>query len=126
VLTVKLTGRTSLRAAEGYARGILNLLKLKVPTPDHTTLSRRARQLEVELGARLDPNKRHVLAVLVARSPGDASCLTRLGGPPNIQRTCVTAAIRSSTLWIMRQGPLYPPILSAQKKSPPLWMATMQ
>jgi IS5 family transposase len=88
VLTVKLMGRTSLRAAEGYVREILGLLKLAVPTPDHTTLSRRARQLEVELGARLDPNKRYVL---VADSTGlkvfgEGEWKTKVHGT-NIHRT---------------------------------------
>jgi IS5 family transposase len=88
VLAVKLMQRCSLRAAEGYVRAILVLLKLAVPTPDHTTLSRRARKLEVALGARLDPNKRYVL---VADSTGlkvfgEGEWKTKVHGT-NIHRT---------------------------------------
>src|SRR5215204_5165148 len=43
VLTLRLVFHLALRQAEGFARSVLRLLRLDLPVPDHTTLSRRSR-----------------------------------------------------------------------------------
>lgn len=48
-LTLRLVFRLPLRQTEGFVRSILALLRRDLEAPDHTTLSRRARQLEVAL-----------------------------------------------------------------------------
>jgi hypothetical protein len=55
VLTLRLVFHLALRQAEGFARGVLQLLGMALPVPDHTTLSRRGqafagRQARVQLG----------------------------------------------------------------------------
>jgi IS5 family transposase len=57
-LTVRAVYRLALRQAEGLVRSIFALLGLALPIPDHTTLSRRGRTLQldrrVSAGGRLD------------------------------------------------------------------------
>jgi hypothetical protein len=43
VLILRLVFHLALRQAEGFARSVLRLLRLDLPVPDHTTLSRRSR-----------------------------------------------------------------------------------
>lgn len=50
VLTLKAVFHLRLRQAEGFVRSLLELLKLELPVPDYTTLSRRAKTLDVSLG----------------------------------------------------------------------------
>jgi len=47
VLSVRLVFKQALRQAEGFVESILGLMGLDLKTPDHTTLSRRAKGLEV-------------------------------------------------------------------------------
>jgi hypothetical protein len=47
-LTVHAVYRLALRQAEGLIRSIFGLLGLALPMPDHTTLSRRGRALQIE------------------------------------------------------------------------------
>jgi len=49
VLTLKAVFHLSNREVEGLVRSLLKLMRVRLPTPDHTTLSRRAGQLEVPL-----------------------------------------------------------------------------
>jgi len=48
-LMLRLLFRRPLRQTEGFLRSLLALLDLDLDTPDHTTLSRRARSLDVQL-----------------------------------------------------------------------------
>jgi hypothetical protein len=48
-LTLRLVYRLPLRQAEGFLRSLLNIMGLDLDTPDHTTLSRRSRQLNIAL-----------------------------------------------------------------------------
>jgi IS5 family transposase len=48
-LTLRLVFRLPLRQTEGFVRSILALMQSDLDAPDHTTLSRRAQQLDVEL-----------------------------------------------------------------------------
>ncbi len=50
-LTLRLAFRLPLRQAEGFLRSLLELLDISLEAPDHTTLSRRSRDLKVNLGA---------------------------------------------------------------------------
>lgn len=63
LLTVKMLLRLSLRAVEGFACGMARIAQAHWPVPDYSTLSRRERKLQVDLGAALRPGKRHVLLV---------------------------------------------------------------
>jgi len=50
-LTLRILFRLPLRQTEGFVGSLLRLLDLDLTSPDHTTLSRRAKQLDVELRA---------------------------------------------------------------------------
>ncbi|MFT5288783.1 MAG: IS5 family transposase [Planctomycetota bacterium] len=49
-LTLRLLFRLPLRQAEGFLRSLLDLMDVSLEAPDHTTLFRRARDLQVDLG----------------------------------------------------------------------------
>lgn len=48
-LTLRLVFRLPLRQAEGFLRSVLSLIEVDLEAPDHTTLSRRSRHLDVAL-----------------------------------------------------------------------------
>jgi Transposase DDE domain len=48
-LTLRLVFRLPLRQAEGFLRSVLSMMDVPLEAPDHTTLSRRSRHLDVEL-----------------------------------------------------------------------------
>ena len=48
-LTMRLVFGLPLRQAEGFLRSLFRLMGLELPVPDHTTLSRRSKVLEVQL-----------------------------------------------------------------------------
>ena len=48
-LTLRLVFRLPLRQAEGFLRSVLSLMGVDLDAPDHTTLSRRSRHLDVAL-----------------------------------------------------------------------------
>ncbi len=49
VLTLRLVFKLPLRQAEGFLRSLLSLMGLDLESPDHTTVSRRSQQLDLEL-----------------------------------------------------------------------------
>jgi transposase len=51
VLTLRAVYHLALRAAEGLARSVFALLKVSLPVPSYSTLSRRAAEVAVALGA---------------------------------------------------------------------------
>lgn len=53
VLTLKAVFHLRLRQAEGFVGSLLELLKLDLSVPDYSTLSRRAKTLDVPLGNRV-------------------------------------------------------------------------
>jgi hypothetical protein len=52
VLTLRAVYHLALRATEGLARSLLAVLAVALPVPSYSTLSRRAAEMEVALGAR--------------------------------------------------------------------------
>src|SRR6266516_6889839 len=52
VLTLRAVYHLALRATEGLARSLLGLLQVALPVPSYSTLSRRAAEVAVALGAR--------------------------------------------------------------------------
>src|SRR5256712_8420753 len=52
VLTLRTVYHLALRATEGLARSVFALLEVTLPVPSYSTLSRRAAELTVALGAR--------------------------------------------------------------------------
>ena len=61
VLCLKVLFKLTLRAAEGFASDVIALLKLGLPCPTYTTLSRRARDLKVDLSVRETDEPIHLL-----------------------------------------------------------------
>ena len=47
MLSIRLLFHLPLRQAEGFVTSIFQLLKLDLPIPDHTTLSRRSTTLDI-------------------------------------------------------------------------------
>src|SRR5262249_43868481 len=52
VLTLRAVYHLALRATEGFARSVFALLEVALPVPSYSTLSRRAAELPLALGAR--------------------------------------------------------------------------
>ena len=48
-MTLRLVFRLPLRQAEGFLRSVLSLMDVDLEAPDHTSLSRRSRHLDIEL-----------------------------------------------------------------------------
>lgn len=48
-LTLRMLFRLPLRQTEGFVGSLLRLMELDITSPDHSTLSRRAKQIEVDL-----------------------------------------------------------------------------
>ena len=61
VLTLKVLFKLPLRAAQGMAMGLLKILGLDLPCPHYSTLSRRAKTLEIDLGVRKTGEAIHLL-----------------------------------------------------------------
>jgi len=61
VLTLRAVYHLALRAAEGLARSVFELLEVALPVPSYSTLSRRAAALTVALGARPRSTPRHLV-----------------------------------------------------------------
>jgi hypothetical protein len=55
-LTLRLVYGLPLRQAEGFLRSLLNIMGLDLEAPDHTTLSRRSRQLNIALKPKASAN----------------------------------------------------------------------
>src|SRR3954447_7811996 len=49
LLTLRAVYHLTLRATEGFARSLFELMHLDLPVPDYTTLCRRARTLQIGL-----------------------------------------------------------------------------
>lgn len=60
-LTIRQLFHLSYRATEGFLGSLLELNQLTVPTPDYSTLCRRAKTLSVSLGAQQTKQARHIL-----------------------------------------------------------------
>lgn len=60
-LTIRQLFNLPYRATEGFLRSLIELHHLRIPTPDYSTLCRRAKTLKVDLGAKLSNKPRHIL-----------------------------------------------------------------
>ena len=60
-LVLRLIFHLPLRQAEGFLRSVLELMDLDLEAPDHTTLSRRSRDVEVELLPEGSRRGRHLI-----------------------------------------------------------------
>lgn len=60
-LTIRQLFNMPYRATEGFLRSLMELHQLKIPTPDYSTLCRRAKSLKVDLRAQRSSNPRHIL-----------------------------------------------------------------
>ena len=58
-LTLRLVFHLPLRQAEGFLQSLLGLMQLDLDAPDHTTLSRRSRDLAVRLRSRQTSEPMH-------------------------------------------------------------------
>jgi transposase len=61
VLTLRLLFHLPLRQVEGFVSSLLQLMGLNLPTPDHTTLSRRARTLNIRIKRRTSNKPLHLI-----------------------------------------------------------------
>src|SRR3954466_2933131 len=61
VLTLRAVYHLALRATEGLARSVVALLQVALPVPSYSTLSRRAAEMDVALGARPRATPRHLV-----------------------------------------------------------------
>ena len=60
-LVLRLVFNLPLRQAEGFLRSVLSLMALDLEAPDHTTLSRRSRCLDVKLDRVVSSNPIHLI-----------------------------------------------------------------
>ena len=61
VLTLRLLFHLPLRQAEGFVSSLLQLMGLNLPTPDHTTLSRQAKTLNIRIKRRTSNKPLHLI-----------------------------------------------------------------
>ena len=62
ILSLRLIFHLPLRQTEGFVNSIFQLMKLKLPVPDHTTLSRRGKTIRPKINCRWSPQKpQHIL-----------------------------------------------------------------
>ena len=61
VLTLRLLFHLPLRQAEGFVSSLFQLMGLNLPTPDHTTLSRRAKTLNIRIKRRTSNKPLHLI-----------------------------------------------------------------
>ena len=61
VLTLRLLFHLPLRQAEGFVSSLFQLMGLNLPTPDHTTLSRRAKTLNIRIKRRTSNKPIHLI-----------------------------------------------------------------
>ena len=57
VLTLRLLFHLPLRQTEGFIESLFHLMKVRLPVPDHTTLSRRSKTLKLILFRHQSPKK---------------------------------------------------------------------
>ena len=57
ILSLRLIFHLQLRQKEGFVTSIFQLMKLKLPVPDHTTLSRRGRTLKPKISVQQKSNQ---------------------------------------------------------------------
>ncbi len=60
-LTIRLVYRLPLRQTEGFLQSVSTLLDLGLPIPDHTTLSRRSKRLNIRMPLRADRQPLHII-----------------------------------------------------------------
>ncbi len=60
-LTIRQIFDLPYRATEGFLLSLIELNRLAIPTPDYSTLCRRAKTLKVELSAKSSQSPRHIL-----------------------------------------------------------------
>lgn len=60
-LTIRQLFNLPYRATEGFLRSLIQLHHLEIKTPDYSTLCRRAKTLNVNLGVRASEKPRHIL-----------------------------------------------------------------
>lgn len=61
ILSLKIVFKLPLRAAQGLAMNLIELMNLELPCPHYSTLSRRAKTLKVDLGVRKTGEPIHLL-----------------------------------------------------------------
>ena len=64
ILTLRLLFHLPLRQTEGFVSSLLQLMGLNLPTPDHTTLSRRAKTLNIRIKRRTSNKPLHLIVDL--------------------------------------------------------------
>lgn len=60
-LTIRQLFDLPYRATEGFLRSLIEMHHLRIPTPDYSTLCRRSKALNVDLGAKSSKRPRHIL-----------------------------------------------------------------
>lgn len=60
-LTIRQLFNLTYRATEGFLRSLIELHRLKIPTPDYSTLCRRSKTLKVTLDIKPSNKPRHIL-----------------------------------------------------------------
>jgi hypothetical protein len=60
-LVFKTVYHLSLRAAQGFLSSVMELMKLTLPVPDYSTVSRRQGALQVRLPVELGSSPRHIV-----------------------------------------------------------------
>ena len=83
-LALRLVFKLPLRQTEGFLRSILSLMDIDLEAPDPTTLSRRSRQLDVDLRHAAEDGPIHV----IVDSAGLSIVGPKRANMPNPKRSC--------------------------------------
>ena len=74
MLTVKEVFHLTNRSVEGFVRSLIRMMKINLPVPDHSTLSKRGKDLKVKL-----PKKTSQSLNIVTPAPTAGAVWTALG-----------------------------------------------
>lgn len=77
-----------LRATEGQTASLIHLLKVNLPAPDYSTLSRRARSLQLSLGAQRQQQIKHW-----SLTQPDSSSMAKANGGSDSSDLCNNAPL---------------------------------
>jgi len=104
MLTLKNVFHLPNRATEGFACSLFGLLKIALPVPDHTTLSRRGKTLKVRL-----PRRASGHLDIVMDSTGSRSTVKENGKCEPMANRSGESGGNSISLWIATAAKFKPP-----------------
>src|SRR3990172_10450316 len=80
MLTVKEVFHLTNRGVEGFVRSLFRMMKINLPVPDHSTLSKRGKELKVKLPKKTNPSLNIVMDSTGLKIYGEGEWKVRMHG----------------------------------------------